>query len=157
MNNEMRNLILLIVFILFIGCSGNKKEQNTEGQGENILKSRIENQIGFEFPEFEEVSIEYGSMGFNGDYSNTMNLKFKKDADLEPFYQEIKKRVENPQENTTNIPKGCYETAGNNWRVDVNGEYSYLSMLDCENGEDSSFSIQLNSKDSTITISYGRW
>jgi|GEM_PF-2951299 len=157
MRDRIISLILPIVLVLFFGCSGNKKEQNTENQEDNILKSRIENKIGFEFPEFDAINIEYGSMGFNGDYSNTIELKFKKDVDLESFYQEIKMRVENPKEYITNVPDGCFETAGNNWRVDVNGEYSYLSMLDCEDEDDSSFSIRLNSKDSTVTVSYGRW
>lgn len=153
----MRGLILLIVLVLFVGCSENKKEQNTNTQDENILKTEIEKKIGFEFPDFDAINMEYGSMGFNGNYSNTIELKFKKDVDLEQFYNEIKRRVENPKENITNVPEGCFETAGNDWRVDVHGEYSYLSMLDCENGDNSSFSIHLNSKDSTITISYGRW
>ncbi|MDU1905168.1 MAG: hypothetical protein E6772_10330 [Dysgonomonas sp.] len=152
----MRSLILLILLVLFVGCSENKKEQNTNTQDENILKTEIEKKIGFEFPEFDAINMKYGSMGFNGDYSNTMELKFKKDIDLEPFYNEIKRRVENPKVIDYKNIDSC-TTLIDEWRIDTTGEYSYYSLSDCEDGEDRHFEIRLNSKDSTVTVSYGRW
>ncbi len=45
MNDKMRNLILLIVFTLFIGCSGNKKEQKTVEREEKTIYAKYNQSI----------------------------------------------------------------------------------------------------------------
>lgn len=153
----MKTLILLLTIIIFIGCSENKNKQSTEEQVIIDLKLDIEKKTSVHFPDFEAINMEYGSMGFNGDYSNTMLLKFKENADLENFYKEIKNQIENPQELNYEKINDCCTVLIDEWRISTTGEYSYYSLIDCSDGNDKSFDLRIHSKDSTVELSYGRW
>lgn len=147
---------ILIIATITIGCSENRKRQNTDEHKENPIKILIEKQIGFEIPDFKEVEREIGKSAFNGDYTNNITLKFKENMNLDNFYSEIKKRVENPRNLNYEKVNGCI-TLTDKWRVNVHGEYSYSFMSECADGDDKHFRLDISSKDSIITLSYGHW
>ena len=155
MNDKIKVLVFFIV-VLFIGCSENRKGRNTDEHKENPIKILIEKQIGFEIPDFKEVEREIGKPVFNGDCTNTIILKFKENMNLDNFYSEIKKRVENPQNLNYEKVNGCI-TLTDEWRVNAYGEYSYSFMSECADGDDKHFRLDISSKDSIITLSYGHW
>lgn len=145
-----------MIMAISIGCSENRKEQNTNEYKENQIKILIEKQIGFEIPEFKAVETKIGKSAFNGDCTNTVILKFKENTNLDNFYSEIKKRVENPRNLNYEKVNGCI-TLTDEWGVNVHREYSYSFMSECDNGDDVHFSLGINSKDSTVALSYGYW
>ena len=149
MNCIIRIFSLLV--LVFIGCNEKKVEKE-----ENPIKILIEKQIGFEIPEFKAVETKIGKPAFNGDRTNTVILKFKENTNLDNFYSEIKKRVENPRNLNYEKVNGCI-TLTDEWGVNVDGEYSYTFMSECADGDDKDFSLVINSKDSTVTLSYGYW
>lgn len=149
MNSIIRIFSLLV--LVFIGCNEKKVEKE-----ENQIKILIEKQIGFEIPEFKAVETKIGKPAFNGDRTNTVILKFKENTNLDNFYSEIKKRVENPRNLNYEKVNGCI-TLTDEWGVNVDGEYSYTFMSECADGDDKDFSLVINSKDSTVTLSYGYW
>lgn len=149
MNSIIRIFSLLV--LVFIGCTEKKVEKE-----ENQIKILIEKQIGFEIPDFKEVKREIGKPAFNGDCTNTVILKFKENTNLDNFYSEIKKRVENPQNLNYEKVNGCI-TLTDKWGVNIHGEYSYAFMSECTDGDDKDFSLVINSKDSTVILSYGYW
>lgn len=155
MNDKIKVLVFFIV-VLFIGCSENRKGQNTDEHKENQIKILIEKQIGFEIPDFKEVEREIGKPVFNGDYTNIIILKFKENVNLDNFYSEIIKRVENPRNLNYEKVNGCI-TLTDEWRVSIDGEYSYSFMSECADGDDKHFRLDISSKDSIITLSYGHW
>lgn len=145
-----------MIMAISIGCSENRKEQNTNEHKENQIKILIEKQIGFEIPEFKAVETKIGKSAFNGDCTNTVILKFKENTNLDNFYSEIKKRVENPRNLNYEKVNGCI-TLTDEWGVNVHREYSYSFMSECDNGDDEHFSLVINSKDSIVTLSHGYW
>lgn len=149
MNCIIRIFSLLV--LVFIGCTEKKVEKE-----ENPTKILIENKIGFSFPDFIEINSDNGAVAFNGDYTNTIILKFKENVNLDNFYSEIKKRVENPRNLNYEKINGCIVLI-DEWGVNVDGEYSYAFMSECADGDDKDFSLVINSKDSTVTLSYGYW
>ena len=72
------------------------------------------------------------------------------------LYTSIKKRVENPRNLNYEKINGCIVLI-DEWGVNVDGEYSYAFMSECADGDDKDFSLVINSKDSTVTLSYGYW
>lgn len=149
MNCIIRIFSLLV--LVFIGCTEKKVEKE-----ENPTKILIENKIGFSFPDFIEINSDNSAVAFNGDYTNTIILKFKENVNLDNFYSEIKKRVESPRNLNYEKVNGCI-TLTDEWGVNVHGEYSYAFMSECADGDDKDFSLVINSKDSTVTLSYGYW
>lgn len=149
MNCIIRIFSLLV--LVFIGCTEKKVEKE-----ENPTKILIENKIGFSFPDFIEINSDNSAVAFNGDYTNTIILKFKENVNLDNFYSEIKKRVENPRNLNYEKVNGCI-TLTDEWGVNVHREYSYSFMSECDNGDDEHFSLVINSKDSIVTLSHGYW
>lgn len=149
MNCIIRIFSLLV--LVFIGCNEKKVEKE-----ENPTKILIENKIGFSFPDFIEINSDNSAVAFNGDYTNTIMLKFKENVNLDNFYSEIKKRVENPRNLNYEKINGCIVLI-DEWHVDTKGEYNYSFVSECDNGDDVHFSLVINSKDSTVTLSYGYW
>ncbi|MFR0678622.1 hypothetical protein [Dysgonomonas mossii] len=147
---------ILMIMAISIGCSENRKEQNTNEHKENPTKILIENKIGFSFPDFIEINSDNSAVTFNGDYTNTIILKFKDNTNLDNFYSEIKKRVESPRNLNYEKVNGCI-TLTDEWGVNVHGEYSYAFMSECADGDDKDFSLVINSKDSIVTLSHGYW
>lgn len=154
--NDKINVLVFFIAALFIGCSENRKGQNIYEHKENLIKILIEKQIGFEIPDFKEVEREIGKPVFNGDYTNIIILKFKENVNLDNFYSEIIKRVENPRNLNYEKVNGCI-TLTDEWRVSIDGEYSYSFMSECADGDDKHFRLDISSKDSIITLSYGHW
>lgn len=149
MNCIIRIFSLLV--LVFIGCTEKKVEKE-----ENPTKILIENKIGFSFPDFIEINSDNSAVAFNGDYTNTIILKFKENVNLDNFYSEIKKRVESPRNLNYEKVNGCI-TLTDEWGVNVHGEYSYAFMSECTDEDDKDFSLVINSKDSTVILSYGYW
>lgn len=149
MNCIIRIFSLLV--LVFIGCTEKKVEKE-----ENPTKILIENKIGFSFPDFIEINSDNSAVAFNGDYTKVVKLKFKPDVDLNEFYGKIKEQLQYPQ-SMDYIKKNDCIVLIDEWHVDTKGEYSYSFMSECDNGDDVHFSLVINSKDSTVTLSYGYW
>ncbi len=102
-----------------------------------LNKSDIEEQIGFEFPDYEEIrrdSRYYPNSQLNACHTY-IDMKFTDNADTTLFYKEIEKQIGN---------------SGSNWNIDDEGEYMYNNSS--KNGR--FFRLKIISNDS-IKLSYG--
>lgn len=146
--------MLAILTMIFTGCFANKKENQEAVEDTNLIKRKIESQIGFRIPDFEEISRENDDASFHGDYNNTLILKFNDNADLDSFYNEIENRINNQSEDYR-IEDNCV-IINDYWKKEENG-YRYSFMSECSGKADEHFELIVNSKDRTAIVSYGNW
>lgn len=154
MNDTVRILMLVMLTMIFTGCFANNKENQSKFEDVSLIKRKIESQIGFKIPDFEEISRENGDASFRGDYDNTLTLKFNDNIDLDSFYNEIENRINNESEDYR-IEDNCV-IINDYWKKEENG-YRYLFMSECSGKADKHFELIVNSKDRTATVNYGNW
>ena len=140
MKHNLTFLLLLSTTVLLVGCSPE-------------IKPLIEEHIGFAFPDFDVINRKTGKKSFNGDYGDTDSLKFKKEADLHQFYKKIDERIKNPRKLDDENINGIITMVEEDWSVSETGEYHYLFT----EGSYYFFQMDINPKDSTIALIYGRW
>lgn len=154
MKDIVRILMLVILTMIFTGCFGNKKEEQPKVEDTSLIKRKIESQIGFKIPDFEEISRENGDPSFRGDYTNTVTLKFNDNVELDNFYNEIENRIIDKSEDYR-IEGDCV-IINDFWRKEENG-YKYSFMSECSKKADKHFELIVNSNDRTAIVSYGNW
>lgn len=98
MKDIVRILMLVMLTMIFTSCFANNKENQSKVEDVSLIKRKIEDQIGFKIPDFEEIRTEDGNISFHGDYSNTMTIKFNDNVDLDNLYNEIENRINNQSE-----------------------------------------------------------
>lgn len=140
--------------MIFTGCFANNKENQSKVEDVSLIKRKIEDQIVFKIPDFEEISREDGDISFRGDYDNTLTLKFIDNVDLDDFYNEIENRINNQSEDYR-IEDDCV-IINDYWKKEEYG-YKYSFMSECSGKADKHFELIVNSKDRTATVNYGNW
>lgn len=154
MKDTVRILMLVMLTMIFTSCFVNKKENQEAVEDANLIKRKIESQIGFKIPDFEEISRENEDASFHGDYNNTMTLKFNDHVELDSFYNEIENKIKN-QSQDYRVVDDCV-IINDYWKKEENG-YRYSFISECSGKADKHFELVVNSKDRTATVSYGNW
>lgn len=147
--NNLKVLVASAFACVFMGCSQGVTDGKTQ-----MIKSLIEKQIAFELPPIEILYSETGKASFTGDKTNSTYLKFTKEADLEPLFNEIKKRIDNPAKLTYESVNGQM-TIQDSWSVSKEGIYRYSFWSQGTN--DIVFELEINPNDSTVLYKQGSW
>lgn len=148
MNDMIRILMIVITATILTACYTKIEEKY------NPIKAKIENQIGFEFPDFIELDKEIGNIAFHGDYSNKHTLKFKKGESLDSLYIKIEERIKTQSEEYR-IEDDCVII--NDYWKKIDEGYLYTFMSECSGKDDKHLELSINSKDSIIMLTYGSY